>query len=210
MKTMPLFCALQCALSHNIAQFFRGISSAQRLMGPFICRVVMVGVYLCSYDYADAQDSLQSMKPDTFLHENARPVFTIGQSTIVPSTSVCEFRLTDFPAVHVRKLSLAIRFDQPLPADFEVAIAVVNWQPFPERYNMTKRIVDGILWVEVACPADLDLVPGPFLQLRWETASSPLQVTKVIALDGIVVTDNIDGFRQSWTAPAKWVEKSGQ
>lgn len=210
MKTMPLFCALPSALGHNIAQFLDGLALAKTTLRTSICRMTMVATFFCCYDCVVAQDGLQSTKPDTFLHTSARPVFAFWESVILPSTAICELRLTEFPTVHVRKLSVVIRFDKMLPEDFDIGIAVVSWQAFPEKYSLTKRILDGILYVDLSCPMDLDLMPGPCLQLRWETATGLPQATQVTALDGIVISDNIDGFRQSWTAPLKWAEKREQ
>lgn len=163
---------------------------------------------LCNH--AAAQNSFVS-SADTFVHVASTPIFELENAWMPPSTHVSTVKLTIFPAVHVRKLTLVCTFAQPLVDDAQLALSISNWQPFPERFGLVWHVQEGRLVVCISSPAELDLQPNVLLTIRWEAVYRSMAMpTAILKIDGIVLTENIDGFRQSWLPPQRWIEKSKQ
>ena len=205
MSKVQKMSALTGTAGQSMPQFFPLILNRMRLYSLTI--LGLMALWSGLYNPAWAQNQFLS-PADTFVHAATTPIFELENAWMPPSTHLATVKLTTFPAVHVRKVTLVCTFAQPLAVDAQLALSISNWQPFPERFGLTWRVEAGRLMVCISSPIELDLQPNVLLTIRWEVACQGLPMpTAILKIDGIVLTENIDGFRQSWLPPQRWIEK---
>lgn len=197
--------ALKSALRKIFGRFSLTRSTGLSASRPRKSWVILASC--CVYVTCQAQGSIPSTA-DTFMHTSLVPIFEFEKGWIPPSTKTATVKLADFPSVHVHKLTLTCTFNEPIDPGTQFAVDISHWQPFPERFSLAWRVETGRLVVDIACPTGIDLQPAQLLTIRWEASppNSPMP-SEIMKIDGIVITDNIDGFRQSWLPPQRWIEK---
>ena len=197
--------ALRGAHGQALPGFFPRFWTLLRLHAIVIAGIIALWLGICTPAWT--QNPVLS-PADTFLHTASRPIFEVENAWMPPSTHVATVKFTAFPAVHVRKVTIVCTFAQPLAVNAQLAIGISNWQPFPERFALAWRVVEGRLEVCIASPMELDLQPNALLTIKWESVGNGLPMpTAILKIDGIVLTENIDGFRQLWLPPQRWLEK---
>jgi hypothetical protein len=171
----------------------------------------VVGLAMALAMLAGALQAQAFVQNDTFVHCEDVPIFETTQALRAANTAGIMLKLSDFPALHLRRLSITCTFNRVPSTTAQVEVSLSNWQALPEKYGVQTWVVNDQLHIEILCPQELDLQPGALLYIRWDDGATgtvpPLSVARI---DGLVITDNIDGFRQSWLPPARWLEKGNQ
>lgn len=171
----------------------------------------VVGLAMVLAMLAGAVPAQAFVQNDTFVHREDVPIFETTQVLRSGTAAGIMLKLSDFPTLHLRRLSITCTFNRVPSTTAQVEVVLSNWQALPEKYGVQTRVVNDQLLIEILCPLELDLLPGALLYIRWDDGGAgalpPLSVARI---DGLVITDNIDGFRQSWLPPARWLEKGNQ
>ena len=156
----------------------------------------------------DPEASLPQKASDTFVHHDAAPIFLPKSVRSTETRHEVVIGLSDFPEVHVQQLKLQIVLDKPFVPGALVDVMVSEWQPFPNQVEVQVQVTESVVQIHLKAPMGCNLRPGDLVKLNWGlgTGLNPAG-SKLLRIDGIVITDNIDSFRQWWWPPITWLRK---
>lgn len=179
------------------------LSAARKLF------VQLTGMYsIVNAQSLDPEASLPQKASDTFVHHDSAPIFLPKAVRSTESRHEVVIGLSDFPEVHVQQLKVQIMLDKPFEPGAWVDVLLSEWQPSPNQCEVQVQVAESVVQVHLKAPSGCNLRPGDLFKLTWDqgTVLSPAG-SKLLRIDGIVITDNIDSFRQWWWPPITWLRK---